>query len=272
MDVPQLRHEVSNSAAPARLGNDETVVMFRPTESRGRAAARATLPERRGTGDPTAGTGPAIGPSLARRLRQRKLSHDIRHELATIMLLASLVETAPDAGPDSRQRARQILGEARWLQRLHSAYDSTVSLHDDQTAGTVELIPLDIFAAEVLAAVRLATSTPTSVTTDEAWVRADRLACWRALRNMVDNAVRAAGPNGKVELRVDNHAEWVVTQVDDDGPGFGAVPPGSASLGLDIVRDFAAASGGHLEIGRSALGGCRVRLSLPADTPDAVRS
>ncbi len=264
MDASKLRLELPCATAPPRPDNDDTVDMVRSSRTGGRAVARASMPSN-GAGHLAEG-GPATGDSLLRRLRQRKLSHDIRHELATIMLLASLLESAPDVGPDSRQRARQILGETRWLEQLQRAYDSTVSPYEEQVSSNVELIPLHIFAAEVLRAVRLSTSTATSLTAEEAWVRAERLACWRVLRNMVDNAVRAAGPNGQVDVRVENQAGWVMIRVDDDGPGFGAVPPGSDSLGLDIVQEFAIAAAGHLEIGRSVLGGCRVGLGMPAES------
>jgi signal transduction histidine kinase len=60
--------------------------------------------------------------------------------------------------------------------------------------------------------------------------------------------------------------------VDDAGPGIadpdaavrrGHSGAGSTGLGLDIVRRVAVAAGGHLEIGRSPLGGARIALRLP---------
>jgi signal transduction histidine kinase len=101
------------------------------------------------------------------------------------------------------------------------------------------------------------------VTVEEAWAYVDRLAFWRALRNLIGNGVRAAGSEGRVEVRIAVTAAWVVLEVEDDGPGFGSVPAGEASLGLDIVMNFAAAWAGQLEIRRGVLGGCCVRLRLP---------
>jgi signal transduction histidine kinase len=203
-------------------------------------------------------------------LRRRQLNHDIRHELATIMLLASLLDGAPDVGATSRQRARQLHGEARWLDQLHRAYDDTLSGRDEPARPAPELIQLDLFAGEVVAAIGLSTSTMIRFTGDEAWAYADRLAFWRALRNMIGNAVRAAGPGGRVEVRVERVAGWAVAQVDDDGPGFGGLPSGRSgtdSLGLDIVRDFAATWNGDLQIRQGALGGCCVRLSMRGVVP-----
>jgi signal transduction histidine kinase len=219
-----------------------------------------------GTGGPERAAGAAAW-------ARRQLSHDIRHELATIMLLASLIEGAPDVGPDSRQRAGQILGEARWLDRLQRAYDETFAERDRLVRPVPEPVRLDLLASEAVAAIRLSTSTTIAFSGSEAWTRTDPLAFWRALRNMVGNAVRAAGPDGRVEVRVERVAGRVVVQVDDDGPGFGAVPAGTDSLGLEILREFAAAWGGDLAICPSSLGGCRVRLRTRAvvspDRPSA---
>jgi signal transduction histidine kinase len=195
-------------------------------------------------------------------LRRDELSHDIRHELATIMLLASLLESAPDVGPDSRQRAHQLLVETRWLEQLQRAYDEAFSECDGRLRPSAEPIRLDLFAAEVVRATRLSTSTTVGFVAEEAWAHADPLAFWRALCNVVGNAVRAAGATGRINVTIKHETDWVVAQVDDDGPGFGALPAGSGSLGLGILQKLVVAWGGYLEIGQGALGGCRVRLCI----------
>jgi signal transduction histidine kinase len=193
-------------------------------------------------------------------LRRRQLGHDIDHQLATIMLLASLIDTADDVGPVSRLRARQIIGEGRWLERLHRAYTEPPTDH-------TEPVRLDLVAGEVVAAARLATTTAIDLDVEESWVYAERLACWRVLRNLVGNAVRAAGPAGRVRVRVVDDGRWAAAFVDDDGPGFGAALPGRQSLGLGIAHEFAAVWDGDLEIHRGELGGCRARLRLRAAAP-----
>jgi signal transduction histidine kinase len=200
------------------------------------------------------------------RLR-RQISHDIHHELATIMLLASLLQSASDVGADSRDRARQLLGETRWLHRLHLAYDETVVRADSAVRSPAEPVRLDLLAGEVVAAMQLSTLTRIGFTSRAVWAHVDRLGFWRGLRNLVGNAVRAAGAGGHVEVRVTAEPGWAVAEIDDDGPGFGGVPAGHASLGLGIVQDLAAAWGGELEITRGMLGGCCVRLRLPSSPP-----
>ena len=202
------------------------------------------------------------------RLQRRQLSHDIHHELGTIMLLASLLTCANDVGPQSRERSRQILGEARWLDQLHRAYAETVPDPDNADAATVsEPVRLDLLAGEVVAAMKPGVVTPISYACSETWTHADRLSCWRALRNVLGNAIRAAGPHGHVDVQIHSEDGWAVAQIDDDGPGFGSIAPGLASLGLGIVQDLVAADGGELEICRRGAGGCCVRLRLHAAPP-----
>jgi signal transduction histidine kinase len=200
----------------------------------------------------------------AAALRRRQLTHDIRHELGTIMMLASLLSCSPDVGEKSRDRARQIQGEARWLDQLHSAYEE---LHGPEGPGwPADPLPsrLDLVTGEVVAAAGMSTRTNITFTARETWAHADRLAYWRALRNIIGNAVQAAGPAGTVHVTVAPNNGWAVAQVDDDGPGFVDMTPGAGSLGLGIVQELVVDWGGELEIQRGVLGGSCVRLLLPS--------
>ena len=200
--------------------------------------------------------------------RRRQLGHDIRHELGTVIMLASLLVSSDDVGPDGRRRASQLLEEARWLVALENAYQNSAA--DDDAAGSaLEPIRLDLCARQTVAVLGLSTTTEIELSTSEVWAVVDKLAFWRALRNIVGNAIRAAGPAGRVLLCVERSGDWAVAQVDDDGPGFGAACSGIASMGLDIVYESVASCGGQLEIRRGALGGCCVRLRLPVTSvPD----
>lgn len=194
--------------------------------------------------------------------RRRQISHDIHHQLGAISLLAALLSNARDVGPDSRARAELIVQELRWLDQLHQAYEDAQPA-DGGWSGP-DGIRLDLIAGEVAAAAGLSRTTRIELRAEELAARVEPLAYWRALRNLVQNAVRAAGPSGTVAVRLAGEAGWAVTDVEDDGPGFGALPPGPRSLGLGIVQDLAIASGGRLELRRSNLGGGGVRLRLPA--------
>lgn len=86
----------------------------------------------------------------------------------------------------------------------------------------------------------------------------------RILCNVLRNAIRAAGPAGQVRVTVSPGAGEVQIEVEDDGPGFGALPVRNG-IGLRSVRRLVQQAGGRLEAGGpSRLGGASVRIHLPA--------
>src|SRR6266545_6609837 len=97
-------------------------------------------------------------PGAQLRLR-RQIDHDIRHELSTIILLATLLSSADDVGPASQNRARQILGETRWLGQLVCALSESINEPDPSTPEPPGLVALDRFAAEVVEAMQMSTLT-----------------------------------------------------------------------------------------------------------------
>jgi len=87
-----------------------------------------------------------------------------------------------------------------------------------------------------------------------------------ALINLLDNAVKYCGPDGAVELAIDQQGGWVRFKVTDNGPGIAAehLPRlferfyrverdrsrrlGGTGLGLAIVKHIAQAHGGRVEV------------------------
>jgi two-component system sensor histidine kinase PhoQ len=95
------------------------------------------------------------------------------------------------------------------------------------------------------------------------------------LGNLLDNAFKWARRQVRIEATMRSGA--LVLRVDDDGPG---IPPEAAErimergtradesvpghgIGLAVVRDILHAYGGHIEIGRSTLGGAAISLDIP---------
>jgi len=100
----------------------------------------------------------------------------------------------------------------------------------------------------------------------EVSIEASPALLWRVLANVVDNAARAAGPGGHVEVIVSRQAESpprAAIDVIDDGPGFGNGPPGVASLGLGVVTTLLESCGGAMEVRAPDAGGAHVRIVVP---------
>lgn len=186
-----------------------------------------------------------------------EVCHDLRQPLATISALAEAATTIPGVPDEVRHRLEQVLAEARRMS------DLTRRLLGD----TLALVPLDAsqVAAEVVESARVTfAGRIEAVASPGTTVIADEPALRRAVANLVENAVRAAGPCGSVLVSVRRSGDWVSLQVDDSGPGFGGAPNGTARLGLTIVDRVVRSHGGRVSVDRGSLGGALVRLDLPA--------
>jgi two-component system, NarL family, nitrate/nitrite response regulator NarL len=186
-------------------------------------------------------------------LRGYQLRHDVHNVVATINLLAAAMTPADEHATGTE--LQQMLVE---LQRLIMLIES------ESAEEAMRPTRVDLLVQELVATLRLTTTTRLECAGGATWADVNPLQLWRALRNLVDNAVRAAGIGGRVSVRVSDRDGWVLTEIEDDGPGFGAAPAGRDSLGLSIVRALAERHGGHLAIERSRLGGCAVRMWLPS--------
>ncbi len=111
-------------------------------------------------------------------------------------------------------------------------------------------------------------------------IRADREAVIRALRNLVNNAVKWSKPGELVRVSIYGNAEELRLEVHDEGPGIpvserervftpfaqGSVPSGQRAgfgLGLAMIKATAIQHHGSITIGDSISGGALLALVLP---------
>lgn len=188
----------------------------------------------------------------------RELAHDLLQPTATIAALVAAAKMSPDMPNLVRECLDQIGAEAR----------NTADACRRVLLGGAEneVINATAMAGSVVRSARATYAGTLRLVSVPARVVADPVGLRRALANLVQNACRAAGPTGNVEVHV-VHDERVRIEVHDSGPGFGAGPRGVASLGLRIVRRVAAEHGGTVAVAESPLGGTCVRLELPS-SPD----
>ena len=86
----------------------------------------------------------------------------------------------------------------------------------------------------------------------------------RAVTNLLDNAARAAGEHGTIDVRVEVADQQSVIEVTDDGLGFGRGPHGTGH-GMAVVASAIEDCGGRLEILSVPAHGTKVRMILPGD-------
>jgi signal transduction histidine kinase len=122
----------------------------------------------------------------------------------------------------------------------------------------------------------------------EVVARADAAKVSSILRNVIDNALRAAGPQGNVHIVVREQDQFAIAEIWDSGPG---VPPsereriferlvrldhgrandaGGSGLGLAIARGYARAHGGDLTCEDPRGMGAMFRLVLPLEPRQAA--
>lgn len=124
----------------------------------------------------------------------------------------------------------------------------------------------------------------------EVVAHADAAKVGSILRNVIDNAIRAAGPQGTVHVVVREQDQLAIVEMWDSGPG---VPPsereriferlvrldhgrtsdtGGSGLGLAIARGYARAHGGDLSCEDPHGIGAMFRLVLPVEPRQATIS
>ncbi len=181
----------------------------------------------------------------------RSLFHDLRQPLAAISLLARADEA------DTSSRLTDILHEVTWLS------DLVESVLGEPGRDQVELHDLGELARFATSCVVAPQQTLLSLdVAGDVPVCVRRVALVRALMCLLDNALRAAGDGGRVDLAVFRRARWAVVTVTDDGPGVGRIRS-QHSLGLVTVRAVLADCGGILALDNAAHGGAVATMAIP---------
>ena len=190
----------------------------------------------------------------------RSLCHDLRQPLAAISLLARADET------DTQSRLAGIRHEVGWLSDL---VDSVLGEPGRPEAEVLDLGELARFATSCAAAPSRTNLSLDVV--DDVLVSGRRVPLARALMCLLDNALRAAGDGGWVEVAVFRRGGWAVVTVADDGPGVGRILP-QHSLGLVTVRAVLADCAGHLDLDNGVQGGAVATVTIPVTIPVTIES
>jgi signal transduction histidine kinase len=201
-----------------------------------------------------------------------EIAHDLRQPIATIRaLVASLkaAEVSPDAMRWHLDNLEEQIGQLGDF--VCSLLAILVADPDTDPVEDVRCVEANSSVAAVVQC--FAVTWPGRITTafgQEAVVTAPPEMLRRSVRNVLDNAARAAGKNGAILVSVVPSLMGTSIAIEDDGPGFGALPA-QHSIGLKIVDRTLSEAGGSLEITTSkALGGARVALTFPPQ-PSGMR-
>ncbi len=184
----------------------------------------------------------------------RSLLHDLRQYVATGMLLFD--EGAELSTDDLRSRMRAG-------RMLFDQLAAMVAGAGDGLADT-ELVDVGAVVDETVTIFRHGHPTLTVDATYEPGLgcRLDRNRLQRALTNVLENAAKASGPCGRVDVEVWGEPSHVLVEVGDEGQGFGQVTRGTGQ-GMVAVGDLVRAVQGRLLIQSGPGVGTQVRIVLP---------
>lgn len=259
----------------------------------------ARTPEDESTTIPVSGRGDEIGQlerslasmqadlraALRRRRREAavgtsvgKINHDLRNLLTVALASADRIDesVAESGDPLLRNVVQHLIGSVNRAAQLcartldYIRYGGRTP--DVQTVPLRELVSQvgDMVEPLLSGAVRWENRVPEGLI-----CRADSEQLFRALLNLAENAARAAGEGGRVEVSARATGKGVAIGILDSGSGLddetraliegpaSAGPGPAGGLGIPIVREIVAAHGGTLRVLQSSPEGTALALMLP---------
>lgn len=215
--------------------------------------------------------------------RQRQFVSDASHELRSPMTaIRGQIEVLARNESPSPEEIRRVeamtMAEMRRVERLLDDLLALARL-DEETEPSMD----DIEAAPFLRGLAAANHERMEIgELASGTIRIDPDLIAQVIRNLLSNAHRHTGPDGRVSLSATAEGTVLTVMVDDDGPG---VPDeerervfdrfhrsessrdrasGGSGLGLGIARSIVEMHGGRIWIEDSPLGGARVCFELPS--------
>jgi len=205
---------------------------------------------------------------------QRDFTADMAHELRTPLAIVRARVDSLDPGPvrdalradliNMTRTVNQVLDIAE-LEAFIVATDAKADLHAVCADAVGFMAPLAVESSKTIA-----------LTGDDGpvWVHGHSEALFRAVRNLIENAIRHTPSGGTIEVEVSRKG---VVRVLDDGPGISEVDresifrrfwrrdrakPDSRGLGLAIVARVAEAHEGTIAVDNRPEGGAVFTLTL----------
>jgi signal transduction histidine kinase len=215
-------------------------------------------------------------------------AHDLKNPLNIVMGFAEMIANGRHGGAErDKEDARYIIEAAERMITLITQLLDVNAIEQGRFPLELEVCDLgkisgQVAASYATAAERKRISLFAAGPMMPAWVLADSKAAYRVLDNLLSNAIKYSPPGGDVFVRMRNHPDGVVWEVQDQGAGLteadqerlfqkftklSARPTAgesSTGLGLSIVKMLATQMNGTVEC-RSAKGqGATFCVHLPA--------
>ncbi len=217
-------------------------------------------------------------------------AHELRTPIAGVQAAAeTLLHHDDQLDRDERQHLQALL--VREAERAGALISDLLAAARLDAGIDLDLAPVSLRTLARCEIERVRLLHPEAAVTmsgPEVVAHADAAKVSSILRNVIDNAMRAAGPHGKVHVLVREQDHSAIAEIWDSGPG---VPPsereriferlvrldhgrandtGGSGLGLAIARGYARAHGGDLSCEDPRGIGAMFRLVLPLEPRQAA--
>lgn len=241
------------------------------------AAGLLTLRGRRGPVVPLPQAGAAEAGE--EKSSARLLSHEIRTPLTLVKGAADLLaeETPGPLTPTQRYFVDTIVDNTSLV--VGMAEDFLLEARLETGAPTLDLASVDVrelVRGTVLELRRIRSAAVNLDSRGEPLVlEVDRAMIRQVLWNLLNNAVRHAGPGAEVTVRVEATSEGATIAVADDGEGMdpdrraelfsprSSGHPEGTGLGMGVIRQIVDAHGGRVVVDSLARRGTRILIVLP---------
>jgi signal transduction histidine kinase len=212
-------------------------------------------------------------------------SHELRSPLATITAALEMASGRPEL-MDNDLIDESLLPEARRMRQLIEDLLLLARSDEDAIEPRSDDVDIDDLLLAEASRLRGLGSVRTVTHIEACRTVGDRVALARAVRNLVDNAVRHASSTVTMECRPE--AGHAVITIADDGPGipvqdrarvferFVRLDPtrtrssGGSGLGLSIVAQIVRSHNGTIAVGDAAHGGAVFTLTLTLAQHDSA--
>ncbi len=226
------------------------------------------------------------GALAASERQQRDLIANVSHELRTpVTGLQAMLENVIDGVVTPTPETFQTMhSQVDRLGRLVRDLLDLSRLESGTTALDIALVPLEPLLRRIAEESRLhhpGIDLHVDVRPGDARVWLDEHRMQQVLVNLLDNAARYTGDDGRIDLRAEVHDDRLRLEVTDNGPGIApedraqvferfyradsarAQHSGGAGLGLAIVQWIIDLHGGTVTVDENLPHGCRMRIDLP---------
>jgi signal transduction histidine kinase len=223
----------------------------------------------------------AIEEARASDAATRRFLADASHELRTpVAALQASVETLLREQPERPERDRLEAAIARNSERLGRLVNDLLGLARLEAHPTRTPTDLATIARPLVedAQARAPHATITLKADNDTTVRGDPDALERVLRNLIDNALAAIQPTGRIDVQLRRLNGYVQAHVVDDGPGvpehqrqriferFVRLDPGKPGHGLGLAIALRIAQQHHGDLSCDpTLNGASFTLRLPTE-------